>query len=285
MCYDGHIAELVTRALDEDVGRGDVTSSFLSDRDAVARGVICARERCVLSGYTVAEEVFRQVGATVVPAVSRDGGLLDAGDCVMKVDGPAPALLAGERVALNFLQRLSGVATMTRSFVDRLEGLSAQVVDTRKTTPGLRFVQKAAVRHGGGANHRFGLDDGILVKDNHLAMAAGLGISTEDMVSDLRSRTHHLLRVEVEVKDVGRLDTVLDAGVDAILLDNMSPETLEEAVATIRARVGNRVIIEASGNVSIETVREIAETGVDLISVGGLTHSAVAVDLSMEIEV
>ena len=285
MNYDDGTTEIVLRALDEDRGRGDVTSSFLLNEDCSVQGHIVAREDCVVSGLSVAEEVFRQTGAHPIPTSVRDGDTVHSGDCVLEVEGQAHALLGGERVALNFLQHLSGIATFTRSFVDKLDGVPARVVDTRKTIPGLRLVEKRAVRDGGGANHRFGLDDGILVKDNHLAAASKLGLSVGDLVADLRARTHHLLRIEVEVQKIDQISEVIAAGVDAILLDNMCLDTLRQAVTVTRSVAGgDRIILEASGNVSLDTVRDVAETGVDLISVGALTHSARAVDLSMEIE-
>ena len=283
MLPENYITELAIRAIEEDVGRGDVTSSFLAADSGTCRAAVVARERAVVSGALVAEEVFRQTGVGSVQIVHTDGDEVDPSGHVIEIEGAPLALLAGERVALNFLQQLSGVATRTRAYVKEVEGLPARIVDTRKTVPGLRLAQKAAVMHGGGRNHRFGLDDGILIKDNHLAVAAARGMSLEDVVAELRGRSHHLLRVEVEVDDVDMVGAAIDAGVAAMLLDNMSPDTMRDVVASVRQRAGDSIVLEASGNVTLDTVRAIAETGVDLISVGELTHSAPAVDYSMEI--
>jgi len=283
MLPENYITELAIRALEEDVGRGDVTSSFLAADSGTCRAAVVARERAVVSGTLVAEEVFRQTGVSSVRLVHTDGDEVDSSDHVIEIEGAAQAALAGERVALNFLQQLSGVATRTRAYVKEVDGLPARIVDTRKTIPGLRLAQKAAIRHGGGCNHRFGLDDGILIKDNHLAVAAARGISLEDVVSELRRRSHHMLRIEVEVDNVDMVGAAVDAGVDAILLDNMSPDIMRGIVESVRQRAGDSIVLEASGNVTLDTVRTLAETGVNLISVGELTHSAPAVDYSMEI--
>ncbi len=283
MLPENYITELAIRALEEDLGRGDVTSSFIAADSERCRAAVVVRERAVVSGVLVAEEVFRQTGVGSVQLVHTDGDEVDPSACVLEIEGTPQALLAGERVALNFLQQLSGVATSTRAYVDVVEGLAARIVDTRKTVPGLRLAQKAAVRHGGGCNHRFRLDDGILIKDNHLAIAAAHGMPLEDVVADLRRGSHHLLRIEVEIDEVDMVGPAIDAGVDAILLDNMSPDIMRDVVASVRQRAGDSIVLEASGNVTLDTVRAIAETGVDLISVGELTHSAPAVDYSMEI--
>jgi len=283
MLPENYITDLAIRALEEDVGRGDVTSSFIVADSDMCRAAVVACERAVVSGALVAEEVFRQTGVGSVQLVHSDGDEVDPSDCVLEIEGTPQTLLAGERVALNFLQQLSGVATRTRAYVDAVAGFAARIVDTRKTVPGLRLAQKAAVRHGGGCNHRFGLDDGILIKDNHLAIAAAHGMALEDVVADLRRRNHHLLRIEIEIDDVDMVGPVIDAGVDTILLDNMSPDIMKDVVASVRHRAGCSIVLEASGNVTLDTVRAIAETGVDLISVGELTHSAPAVDYSMEI--
>jgi len=284
MLSESYVTELAMRALEEDVGRGDVTSAFIGADSGLYSALVVVHGNAVLSGGRLAEEVFRQAGAAHVEVFHKDGDSVCPADRIMAVEGPARALLAGERVALNFLQHLSGVATRTDAFVTALEGLPTRIVDTRKTVPGLRLAQKAAVRHGGGSNHRFGLDDGILVKDNHLAVAGKLGMSVKDVVAGLHRATHHLLRIEVEIDRLDMLEPTIEAGVDAILLDNMSIDVMRDAVRLVRKGAADRILIEASGNITLETVREVAETGVDLIAVGELTHTVAAVDFNMEIE-
>jgi nicotinate-nucleotide pyrophosphorylase (carboxylating) len=209
-----------------------------------------------------------------------DGERAEAGQEFARMEGLAQVLLMGERVALNLLQRMSGIATMTRRYVEAIEGTRAQVVDTRKTAPGLRLLEKYAVMIGGGRNHRFGLDDGCLIKDNHIALAGGI----REAITRAQGSITHMLRIEVEVGSLDDLKEALDCGVDAILLDNMTPEQLAEAVAFVRGEPGGEgVLLEASGRVTLETVRAYAETGVDLVSVGALTHSAPAADISFKI--
>jgi nicotinate-nucleotide pyrophosphorylase (carboxylating) len=209
-----------------------------------------------------------------------DGARVGKGDVAARVEGPTRALLTAERTALNFVQRLSGIATATAAFVARLHGLSTKVIDTRKTTPGLRLLEKYAVRAGGGHNHRFNLADAVLLKDNHLAALRSRGLALADAVRAIRQRVPHTMRVEVEVTSLEQIDPALAGGADIILLDNMSNEEMRAAVR----RIGGRALTECSGNVTLETVRERAETGVDLISSGALTHSAMAVDFSLEID-
>jgi nicotinate-nucleotide pyrophosphorylase (carboxylating) len=272
------LADLVRRALEEDVGPGDVTSRACLSAEQAARAVIVAREPGVLSGLEAAREVFRQVNPEI-----EFRGLLGEGDAfaaeyrLSAMAGPARDLLIAERVALNFLQRLCGVATLTRRYVEAIAGTGARIVDTRKTTPGLRRLEKAAVRAGGGHNHRFGLYDGVLIKDNHLLAAGGITAA----VQAARVTAHQLLKIEVEIDRLDQLEEALAADADLVLLDNMSVEDLAEAVR----RTAGRAQLEASGGVSLETVAAIAATGVDFISVGRLTHSVPAVDLSMEVEV
>ncbi len=284
MFPEGYITELAKAAIEEDIGRGDMTSSFLTVDAGGCCASVIAREPAVVSGTLVAAEVFRQTGVSSIEILCRDGDAVSPDTPVLTLAGAPRAMLAGERVALNFLQQLSGVATRTKAYVEALDGLPTRIVDTRKTVPGLRLAQKAAVRHGGGCNHRFGLDDGILVKDNHLTIAARHGMSVKDVVVGLRRRVHHLARIEVEVDDVNLVDSAIDAGVDAIMLDNMDVDAMREVVSSVRERAGRSIVIEASGNVTLDTVRQIAETGVDLVSVGELTHSVTAVDFSMEID-
>ena len=273
-----HLIEL---ALAEDVGPGDVTSAWTvpAEREVSAR--VVAKEAGVLAGVRVAEAVFHRVGPTLrVEVLADDGTQLLPGERILGVSGPARAILTAERTALNFLQRLSGVATLTRAFVAAVAGTGVGILDTRKTTPGMRALEKAAVRAGGGINHRFGLHDMVLIKENHVAAAGGLRAA----VAAVRRANRCGLKVEVETRDLDEVAAALDAGVDRILLDNMTPAELREAVQRVRAAVGAAVELEASGGVDLRTVRSVAETGVDFVSVGALTHSAPALDLSLLVD-
>lgn len=261
----------VDRWLAEDIGEGDLTSLAVIDEDATCSARILAKEPGVLCGLLVAAEVFDRLGATLGP-LAADGDSIQPGP-VAHIEGPALSVLAGERLALNVLGRLSGIATLTRRYVDAVDGTGAVILDTRKTTPGLRTLEKHAVACGGGQNHRLGLFDGVLIKDNHLRLAGPLGAAVE------RSRAAGV-PVEVECDTLDQVHEALAAHADSILLDNMSAEELREAVEL----AGGRVRLEASGRVTLETVRAIAETGVDFISVGALTHSARSLDVSMEVE-
>ncbi len=271
--------ETVRRALQEDLGRaGDLTTDAIVGDTERAAARIVARGPGRVAGMPAALAVFRfldgSVQSEVVVPDGRDAG---AGDVLVRLAGPARALLTGERTALNFLGQLSGIATLTREFVKAVHGTGARVVCTRKTAPGLRALQKHAVRCGGGANHRFGLDDAVLIKDNHLAAAGGV----REAVERARAAVGHTVTVEVEVDTLEQLHEALAAGVDAVLLDNMSLEALRSAVAM----VAGRVVTEASGGITLANVSDVAATGVDLISVGALTHSAPALDLTMELEI
>jgi nicotinate-nucleotide pyrophosphorylase (carboxylating) len=270
------IEALVGRFLDEDIGRGDRTTEAVVPEDLLGRARIESREDAVVAGLDIARACFAALGhVTWEPAVS-DGDRIAPGDVVVRMEGPMRAILTAERTALNLLQRLSGIATMTRRYVDEVATSPAEIVDTRKTTPGLRSLEKYAVRVGGGSNHRAGLDDGILIKDNHIA-AAG---SVAEAVTRASAGAPHGLKVEVEVQDLDQLDEAISAGAEAVLLDNMSPEMVRDAVT----RAGGKALLEASGGITLETVSAYAETGVDLISVGALTHSVRAIDLSLEVE-
>jgi nicotinate-nucleotide pyrophosphorylase (carboxylating) len=271
---------IVELALAEDIGAGDVTSLATVPAGAHARGTIVAKAAGVVSGLDVAGLVFRRVNPAVEfsPRVP-DGERVRPGAPVAEVAGLARSLLAAERVALNLLQRLSGVATLTAAYVEAVAGTRARIVDTRKTTPGLRALEKAAVRHGGGHNHRFGLADGVLIKDNHLAAVGGPDRVTR-AVRLARERAPHPLRIEVEVTTLDEVSEAVAAGADVVLLDNMDPATMRRAVEL----VAGRALVEASGGITLETVRAVAETGVDLISVGALTHSAPALDLSLQFD-
>jgi len=271
-----HVHRLIDLALEEDIGPGDITTQTTIDPEVMAEAHIRAKQELIVAGIPVAGTVFAHLDAEVIfaPRVD-DGEQVKPGTVLAEVVGPAALLLLGERVALNFLMRLSGIATWTRGFVDAVQPHKAWIVDTRKTTPGWRVLEKYAVRLGGGANHRFGLFDGILIKDNHIKVAGGIGAA----VRLARQGAPHTLKIEVEVSDLAGLEEAIAAGADIVLLDNMPETTLARAVQT----AAGRVLLEASGGMSLERVGRVAATGVDLISVGALTHSAPAVDIHMKI--
>lgn len=267
---------LVQTALREDLGRaGDITADAIVPADQQAKLVMRARQPGVIAGLDIARCVFQMVSpATSLRAERPDGSAVEPGQVIAAIDGPARSLLTAERTALNFVCHLSGVATATASLVAAVKGTRAQIVCTRKTTPGLRALEKYAVRAGGGANHRFGLDDAVLIKDNHIALAGGLRAAVERA----KANVGHLVKIEVEVDTLPQLEEALSVGVDAVLLDNMTTEQLAEAVAM----VDGRVITEASGRITAATAPAIAATGVDLISVGWLTHSAASLDVGLD---
>ena len=268
------LERIALAALAEDVGEGDVTTEATVDAVATGSADLVVKEPGVVCGLDVAEAVFLAVDPELrFERLVDDGSVVAAGAPVARVEGPERAILTGERTALNFLARLSGIATLTRRYVDAVEGTGAAILDTRKTTPGLRALEKHAVACGGGRNHRFGLDDGVLVKDNHLRAAGSVATAVE------RLRTATSLPIEVECDTLEQVAEALAAGADAILLDNMTTDRLRDAVAL----VGGRARLEASGGVTLENVRAVAETGVDEISVGALTHSARSLDVSLEL--
>ena len=272
----GDIERVVRDALDEDIGAGDVTSEGVIDPDALCRAKLLLKEPGVACGLPAAEAAFKALDPDVrFEALIADGDLFDAPTALALVEGRARAVLTAERTALNLVARLSGIATLGRRYVDAVAGTAAVMLDTRKTTPGLRTLEKYAVRCGGASNHRFGLDDGILVKDNHLRLAGSITAAVEQ----LRDAGTRGLPIEVEAETLDDVREALAAGVDAILLDNMPPALMAHAVAL----VDGRAKLEASGGVSLETVRSIAEAGVDFISVGALTHSARSLDVSLEV--
>lgn len=271
------IDDVLRRALAEDVGAGDVTTLALVPAEQTGIAVAYAKEAGVLAGNAIAARVFTLLDSSAhATPLCADGDALTPGARFLRVEGPLQAILTGERLALNVLRHLSGIATLTRAFVKAVEGTRAQIIDTRKTTPGLRLFEKYAVRVGGGQNHRIGLFDGVLIKDNHIA-ACG---SVSNAVKKARASVHHLLKIEVEAKTMEQVAEALEAGADGILLDNMPPDTMAQAVAL----VGGRAFTEASGNITLESVRDAARSGVDLISVGMLTHSAAVLDISLDIE-
>lgn len=271
------LARVVESALAEDVGEGDLTTEGVIGPDETCRAAIVLKEPGVVCGIPVAAAVFRALAPAVrVEQLAAEGeACTDTPVAIARVEGPARAVLTGERTALNLVGRLGGVATLTRSFVEAIAGTEAVILDTRKTTPGLRALEKYAVRCGGGQNHRLGLDDGILVKDNHIRLAGGMS----DTVARLRAASPGSLPVQVEAETLEDVREALAAGVDALLLDNMTIAELEEAVDL----VAGRVRLEASGGVSLATVRAVAQTGVDVVSVGALTHAARSLDVSLEV--
>jgi len=272
---DRSIDDIVRRALEEDVGSGDVTTLSVVEESVRARASMVVKSAGVLAGMPVVMEVFRQLDpAVTVTALSEDGGVVNPGDVICRIEGAARSILTGERVALNFVQRLSGIATRTAAFVRLVEGTDARIVDTRKTTPGLRILEKYAVRVGGGHNHRMGLYDAVMIKDNHIVASGGI----QSAVGKARSAIPHTMTITVECETLEQVDEALAAGADVLLLDNMDKETLAESVR----RSKGQALTEASGGVTELTVAEIAATGVDVISVGALTHSAAALDISLD---
>jgi nicotinate-nucleotide pyrophosphorylase (carboxylating) len=267
---------IVRHALEEDLGRaGDITSELTIPAETQATARLMARRSGTIAGLVAAQATFRLVDPALSFEVNApDGSTVQAGTLLATITGPARALLGGERVALNFAGHLSGIATATRALADAVVGTKARIVCTRKTTPGLRLLEKYAVRCGGGFNHRFGLDDAVLIKDNHLVAAGGI----RPAIERVRAGLGHMAKLELEVDRLDQLEEALALGVDTILLDNMPPETLRKAVAM----TGGRATLEASGNVTFATVRAIAETGVDYISAGSITHSAPNLDLGLD---
>lgn len=272
-------AELIASGLREDVGRGDVTSLATIPHGRTGEARLVAREACVVAGLPLVGRIYDALAGSGVVSVRRmvrEGAAVAAGRSLVKIEGPLGTILAGERLALNFLQQLCGTATLTRRFVDAVAGTGAQILDTRKTVPGLRLLQKYAVRMGGGRNHRFGLDDGILIKDNHVAACGSVAAAVERA----RETAPHGLRIEVECDQLDQVGEALDAGADVILLDNMTPAQVGRAVD----RVGGRALLEVSGGLQVTNVRKYAERGATLLSVGALTHSAPAVDLALDVK-
>ncbi len=274
---DDHLKDLIEKALAEDIGPGDVTSEATIREEARSVAVLLAKQDLVLAGLDAAREVFHNLDADIQFTTSaKDGDRINAGAEFARLTGNTRALLAGERVALNLLQHLSGIATLTARYVERVKGLKAAVLDTRKTLPGLRELEKFAVRMGGGRNHRMGLYDMVLIKDNHIQAAGGITKAVEAV----RRNVHPPLKIEVETKTLDEVREALAAKADIIMLDNMSIGMTHEAMKLI----AGKALVEASGNVTLETIRSIAETGVDFISSGSLTHSAPAADISMKIK-
>jgi nicotinate-nucleotide pyrophosphorylase (carboxylating) len=278
-CPDYATEEFVSRIISEDLGRGDVTTNFVTNEMRNGRAFIKAKSDLVLCGADLAAYVFKFIDEDLeIEFLAEDGEKLCAGEKIMNISGNAASILKGERTALNLLQRLSGIASLTAEYVKQIDKYSeTKIADTRKTTPGLRTLEKYAVRTGGGSNHRFGLDDGVMIKDNHIVLAG----SITQAVENVRSRIHHLLKIEVETTNLDEVKEALAARADVIMLDNMDYDMMAEAIETI----GDRAKIEISGGVTLERINELSKLGADFISVGALTHSAVAKDINLTLEI
>lgn len=269
------VKNIIRQALEEDIGHCDITTNLLVPEGQQSRALIIAKSPFVVAGIPFAIEVFNSFDHTIKFTIFfKDGSKVKKGDIIAELHGSTRTLLSCERVSLNIMQRLSGIATLTNNFVKKVRDTGVRIVDTRKTTPALRFMEKYAVRVGGGGNHRFGLYDGVLIKDNHIEAAGSITNAVT-----LAKETHHLWKIEVEVENIKDLKEALKAGADVVMLDNMSIEDMREAVRLAKGKA----IIEASGNMSMDNVMAVAETGVDLISIGALTHSSTAADISMKI--
>jgi nicotinate-nucleotide pyrophosphorylase (carboxylating) len=275
------VERIVGEALAEDVASGDVTTETLALSELEGKAFILVKRDGVLAGIDMAKEVFRRVDTSLhFMALVKDGAKVRKGDVVATVEGKVASILKAERTALNFLQHLSGIATETARYVDAVSGTKAIITDTRKTIPGLRLLEKYAVRAGGGHNHRLNLGDGVLIKDNHLVALRSSGVGLGEAVKKARKRAPRAMKVEVEVESVKQAQEALSAGADIIMLDNMNVKDMRRVVKLVQGRA----LLEASGGITLDNVRSVAEAGVDLISVGALTHSAKALDISLEVE-
>lgn len=272
------VEQIITLALNEDIGTGDITTLSTIPADKTATGRFVAKEDMIICGIDLAAHIFWRVDPSIeLKANFKDGDAVKKGDVIAVVSGNAQNVLTGERTALNFMQRLTGIATRTHASVAEVAGTNAKITDTRKTTPGLRVLEKYAVRVGGGTNHRFNLADGVLIKDNHIAVSGGI----QNAVKNARAVIPHTLKIEVEVETKEQLAEALDAGADIIMLDNMSNDLMRECVGI----VAGRALVEASGNMGEKSLREVAETGVDIISIGALTHTVKAADISLKFQI
>lgn len=272
------VEQIITLALNEDIGTGDITTLSTIPADKTATGRFVAKEDMIICGIDLAAHIFGRVDPSIeLKANFKDGDAVKKGDVIAIVSGNAQNVLTGERTALNFMQRLTGIATRTHASVAEVAGTNAKITDTRKTTPGLRVLEKYAVRVGGGTNHRFNLADGVLIKDNHIAVSGGI----QNAVKNARAVIPHTLKIEVEVETKEQLAEALDAGADIIMLDNMSNDLMRECVGI----VAGRALVEASGNMGEKSLREVAETGVDIISIGALTHTVKAADISLKFQI
>lgn len=272
------VEQIITLALNEDIGTGDITTLSTIPADKTATGRFVAKEDMIICGIDLAAHIFGRVDPSIeLKANFKDGDAVKKGDVIAVVSGNAQNVLTGERTALNFMQHLTGIATRTHASVAEVAGTNAKITDTRKTTPGLRVLEKYAVRVGGGTNHRFNLADGVLIKDNHIAVSGGI----QNAVKNARAVIPHTLKIEVEVETKEQLAEALDAGADIIMLDNMSNDLMRECVGI----VAGRALVEASGNMGEKSLREVAETGVDIISIGALTHTVKAADISLKFQI
>lgn len=272
------VEQIITLALNEDIGTGDITTLSTIPEDKTATGRFVAKEDMIICGIDLAKHIFGRVDPSIeMKANFKDGDAVKKGDVIAVVSGNAQNVLTGERTALNFMQRLTGIATRTHASVAEVAGTNAKITDTRKTTPGLRVLEKYAVRVGGGTNHRSNLADGVLIKDNHIAVSGGI----KNAVKNARAVIPHTLKIEVEVETKEQLAEALDAGADIIMLDNMSNDLMRECVGI----VAGRALVEASGNMGEKSLREVAETGVDIISIGALTHTVKAADISLKFQI
>ena len=270
------VDKIIERVLLEDIGTGDITTKSIIPSNLKAKGIIKTSEEGIVAGLGIACLVFKKLDSDITfQEKIKDGTKVARGKVLAEITGPARTILNGERVALNFLQQMSGIATITSKFCQEVKDFPARIVDTRKTTPGLRILEKYAVRMGGGYNHRFGLYDAVLIKDNHIAVAGGI----KSAVNSVRKQISHTVKIEVEVENLSQFQEALEMKVDIIMLDNMNLDTMKEAVKMVKGKV----LIEASGGITLEKARKIAQTGVDLISIGALTHSVKSLDISMEI--
>jgi nicotinate-nucleotide pyrophosphorylase (carboxylating) len=270
------IEKIVEQALLEDIGTGDITTESVVHANLKAKGIIKTSEDGIVAGLNIVNLVFKKLDSEIIfQEKIKDGMKVTRGKVLAEISGSSRTILMGERVALNFLQRMSGIATITFKFCQEVKDFPVRIVDTRKTTPGLRILEKYAIRMGGGYNHRFGLYDAVLIKDNHIAVSGGI----KSAVNSVRKQVSHTVKIEVEVENLSQLQDALEMKVDIIMLDNMDLDTMEEAVKITKGKA----LIEASGGITLEKVRKIAQTGVDLISIGSLTHSVKSLDISMEI--
>jgi nicotinate-nucleotide pyrophosphorylase (carboxylating) len=268
------IDSIITEAIKEDVPQSDITTEFIISEDSICSADLIAKEDGVIAGLPVFERVFKILGQVNVEFFKQDGDMVTKGEHIAKLIGKTKHILTGERTALNYLQRMSGIATLTKTYVDRLEGSGVEILDTRKTTPNMRIFEKYAVKIGGGHNHRYNLSDGVLIKENHISAAGGIKAA----VNVIRQNVSFVKKIEVEVETLSQINEALEVGVDIIMLDNMNTETMKNAVEMIN----KRALIEASGNVTLDNILEVANCGVDYISVGALTHSYKVLDLSMK---
>jgi len=274
---DIKVKKVIRRAVEEDIWVGDITTDNIIEKNKMGKGVIVVKEKAVIAGLKVAELVFREIDSDLkFEHVKNDGELVNEGDKIAVVQGDIRSILKGERLALNFLQRMSGIATKTRKYVDEISEYDVRVVDTRKTTPTLRYFEKKAVRAGGGYNHRMGLYDGVLIKDNHIKSAGSIG----EAIEKAKEKIPHTIKIEVEVESIKGVKEALEKEADIIMLDNMSSEEMKRSVEMI----GDRAISEASGGITLENIEEVAKTGVDIISVGALTHQIESIDIGLNLK-